>query len=246
VTLRTATREELARYVAGGEPLDKAGAYAFQGEGRAFVARVEGSESNVIGLPLDETLALLACARAALASCAQRGDGAKVIKMNAPDALAALRERVRAAAARAGRDPGAVTLLGVAKGTPSQRVIAAVRAGLADVAENYLQEAAARRAELAQSFAESGAALPRWHFVGRLQRNKARRVVELFDVVHTLDRDELGESLERHAEALGRPLAALVQVNTSGEARRVACRPTAMRELLARRAEPGRTCGSRA
>ncbi len=67
VTLRAATRDELARYVAGGEPLDKAGAYAFQGEGRMLVSRVEGSESNVIGLPLEETLALLACARAALA-----------------------------------------------------------------------------------------------------------------------------------------------------------------------------------
>jgi septum formation protein len=65
VTLRAATRAELARYVAGGEPLDKAGAYAFQGEGRAFVSGVEGSESNVIGLPLEETLVLLACARAA-------------------------------------------------------------------------------------------------------------------------------------------------------------------------------------
>jgi septum formation protein len=67
VTLRAAGRDELARYVAGGEPLDKAGAYAYQGEGGTFVSRVEGSESNVIGLPLEETLALLACARAALA-----------------------------------------------------------------------------------------------------------------------------------------------------------------------------------
>jgi septum formation protein len=66
VTLRAATREELARYVAGGEPLDKAGAYAFQGEGRRLVSRVEGSESNVIGLPLEESLALIACARAAI------------------------------------------------------------------------------------------------------------------------------------------------------------------------------------
>jgi septum formation protein len=60
VTLRAATREELRAYVASGEPLDKAGAYALQGEGRRFVSRVEGSESNVIGLPLDEALALLA------------------------------------------------------------------------------------------------------------------------------------------------------------------------------------------
>jgi septum formation protein len=67
VTMRAATRDEVANYVAGGEPLDKAGAYAFQGDGRVFVSSVEGSESNVIGLPLEETLALLACARAALA-----------------------------------------------------------------------------------------------------------------------------------------------------------------------------------
>jgi septum formation protein len=60
VTLRAASQEELRAYVATGEPLDKAGAYALQGEGRRFVARVEGSESNVIGLPLDEALALLA------------------------------------------------------------------------------------------------------------------------------------------------------------------------------------------
>jgi septum formation protein len=59
VTMRDASAAEVARYVASGEPLDKAGAYALQGTGRNFVLRVEGSESNVIGLPLDETLALL-------------------------------------------------------------------------------------------------------------------------------------------------------------------------------------------
>jgi septum formation protein len=60
VTLRPVAEAELRAYVATGEPLDKAGAYALQGEGRRFVSRVEGSESNVIGLPLEETLALLA------------------------------------------------------------------------------------------------------------------------------------------------------------------------------------------
>ncbi len=60
VTLRPASEVELCAYVRTGEPLDKAGAYALQGAGRRFVSRVEGSESNVIGLPLEETLALLA------------------------------------------------------------------------------------------------------------------------------------------------------------------------------------------
>ena len=59
VTMHPAPPEAIRRYVATGEPLDKAGAYALQGEGRRFVAAVEGSESNVIGLPLEETLALL-------------------------------------------------------------------------------------------------------------------------------------------------------------------------------------------
>jgi septum formation protein len=60
VTLRRADASELRAYVATGEPLDKAGAYALQGEGRRLVQQVEGSESNVIGLPLEETLVLLA------------------------------------------------------------------------------------------------------------------------------------------------------------------------------------------
>jgi len=60
VTMRAADAAEIRAYVATGEPLDKAGAYALQGAGRSFVARIEGSESNVIGLPLEETVALLA------------------------------------------------------------------------------------------------------------------------------------------------------------------------------------------
>lgn len=63
VTMRAAEEPEVRAYVATGEPLDKAGAYAAQGEGRRFVLGIEGSESNVIGLPLEETLALLAAAR---------------------------------------------------------------------------------------------------------------------------------------------------------------------------------------
>jgi septum formation protein len=64
VQMRPASRDEIARYVDTGEPLDKAGAYAIQGAGRTFVTALVGSESNVIGLPMDETLALLIAADA--------------------------------------------------------------------------------------------------------------------------------------------------------------------------------------
>jgi septum formation protein len=59
VVMRDADEAEIRAYVAGGEPLDKAGAYAAQGEGRRFIQHIEGSETNVIGLPMEETLALL-------------------------------------------------------------------------------------------------------------------------------------------------------------------------------------------
>jgi septum formation protein len=64
VTMRDAGRDEIATYVSSGEPMDKAGAYAYQGAGRRFLAKVAGRETNVIGLPMDDALALIARATA--------------------------------------------------------------------------------------------------------------------------------------------------------------------------------------
>jgi septum formation protein len=69
VTLRKADEAELRDYVATGESLDKAGAYALQGAGRRFIAGVEGSETNVIGLPMEETLAMLQEAGVEIPAC---------------------------------------------------------------------------------------------------------------------------------------------------------------------------------
>ncbi len=152
--------------------------------------------------------------------------------MSAADALSAVRARVHSAAARADRLTAPVTLVGVAKGTPAERVLSAVRAGLGDVGENYLQEATAHRSELSKRLAETDIAPPRWHFIGRLQRNKARAVAQSFDVVHTLDRPELGNALERGAADAGRTLEALIQVNVSGEAQKGGAAPEAVPALL--------------
>ena len=141
--------------------------------------------------------------------------------------LEALEGRVAAAAARAGRDPAEVTLLGVAKRVAPERVAAALTAGLRDLGENYLQEAVERRGALGP---EAGAA--RWHFIGRLQRNKARAAAAHFDVVQTLDRASLGAALDRGAAAAGRRLDVLVQVNTSGEAQKGGVAPERLPELL--------------
>jgi pyridoxal phosphate enzyme (YggS family) len=147
--------------------------------------------------------------------------------------LAAVRARVAAAARRAGRDPAEVTLVGVSKRIRAEAVVAAVKAGLGHVGENYVQEAAAKIAAVA----ERTAAPPRWHLVGRLQRNKARDAVLLFDLIETLDRIDLARELARRAEAAGRRLPVLLQVNLSREPQKGGVAPEGAEDLLGSCAE---------
>jgi hypothetical protein len=153
------------------------------------------------------------------------GDGSDALAAR----LAALRERIAAAARRAGRDPGEITLVGVSKRVPAERVAAAVAAGLRDVGESFVQEARAKIPEVAARVAER----PRWHLVGRLQRNKARDAAALFDWVHGVDREDLARELDRRAAQAGRTLAVLLQVNLSGEAQKGGAAPDAVPGLLA-------------
>jgi pyridoxal phosphate enzyme (YggS family) len=147
--------------------------------------------------------------------------------------LAALRERIAAAARRAGRAPEEVTLVGVAKRQPAESIVAAVAAGLRDVAENFVQEARDKWPAVRAALAERGLEAPRLHFVGRLQTNKARAAAALFDCVQSVDRVELARELSRRAEAAGRRLEALVQVNLSGEPQKGGAPPEALEALLA-------------
>ncbi len=148
------------------------------------------------------------------------------------EALARVRERVERAAKRVGRDPDEIVLVGVCKGQPRERVEAALRAGLRDLGENYVQEALRRRLELKAFLDSECIPSPRWHGVGRLQRNKARDAVRSFDLVHTLDRRELAHELARRAGEAGRRLDVLLQVNLSGEPQKAGVAPQALRELL--------------
>lgn len=124
------------------------------------------------------------------------------------------------AARRAGRDPAGVRLVAVTKQVPADVVRAAVTAGCEELGENRVQEAAAKIPLVAgaTSGSASGAA-PRWHLIGPLQSNKARRAVELFDVVEAVDSLELAARLDRLAQELrpGRPLPILLEVNVDAD-----------------------------
>ena len=127
--------------------------------------------------------------------------------------IAALHARIERAAQRASRDPGGVKLVAVSKTFGADRVLEAADAGLSVFGENRVQEAAEKLPEVAKRVRGK----LEWHLVGRLQRNKARRAVELFDVIESVDRPELARALARAAEALGRRPRVLVQVNLDDE-----------------------------
>ncbi len=125
--------------------------------------------------------------------------------------LAAVEARIATACRDAGRDRGDLTLVVVTKTFPADDVTRLAAAGVVDVGENKDQEAAAKAAELA------GLRL-RWHFVGQLQRNKARSVARYADVVHSVDRAPLVQALGRGAEDAQRELGVLVQVDLDDRA----------------------------
>jgi len=147
--------------------------------------------------------------------------------------IAAVRERIARAAERAGRAAESIRLIGVAKRVPAERVAAAVRAGLGDVGENYVQEARAKLPEVRALLERTGHNPPKWHFIGQLQRNKAGAVASDFDAVQTVDRERLGRDLDRRAASAGRTLEVLLQVDLSGESTKGGVAPDALGALLA-------------
>jgi PLP dependent protein len=124
--------------------------------------------------------------------------------------LADVRERIVRAADRAGRDPSAVRLVAVSKTFGADHVRIAAEAGQVDFGENRVQEAIDKM-DLTQDLAIH------WHLVGHLQSNKAKKAASRFDMIHSLDRADLGETLDRAASSAQRQLRVLVQVDLAGE-----------------------------
>jgi pyridoxal phosphate enzyme (YggS family) len=140
--------------------------------------------------------------------------------------LAAVRHRITVAARGANRDPAEITLIGVGKSQPLERIAAAIDAGLSDLGENYLQEARAHIDGLA------GRAVVR-HFIGPLQSNKTREVAQLFDWVHTVDRIRVAERLAAQRPESKPPLAVCIQVRLGDEPTKSGVPPTGAVALAA-------------
>ncbi len=126
--------------------------------------------------------------------------------------LADIQTRLEAACVRHGRDPADVTLIAVSKVQPDARVEAVLNEGCRVFGENRVQEAQGKWPDFKARF--DGIEL---HLIGPLQTNKARAAMELFDVIHTVDRPKLAHTLARLADDLGRCPDIFIQVNTGDE-----------------------------
>jgi pyridoxal phosphate enzyme (YggS family) len=127
--------------------------------------------------------------------------------------LQEIQGRIRTAALAGGREPASVRLVAVSKTRPAGDVIEAFRAGQSVFGENYVQELAAKAAEVAVV-----AEKVEWHFIGHLQSNKVKQIAGVVTMIHSVDRLSLAEEISHQWGRLGRCCDILVQVNLSGEA----------------------------
>lgn len=135
-------------------------------------------------------------------------------------------KRIETAARGRNRSPEDITLIAISKTHPTETLRAAIGAGITDLGENRVQEAEGKINELGRSAA-------RWHLVGHLQANKARRAVSLFDVIHSLDSIALAERLDRLCAAGGRAeLPVLIQIDLGGEETKTGIDPRQLPGLL--------------
>lgn len=141
--------------------------------------------------------------------------------------LAVVRGRIAAACLSCGRDPQSVELVAVSKTQPIASVRAAYAAGQRVFGENYVQELVSKAAACADL---EGI---RWHFIGHLQRNKAKDVARVGATIETVDSVRLAEALNERATQDGRSLAVFLQVNVDGEAQKSGCAPAEVGAIVA-------------
>lgn len=138
--------------------------------------------------------------------------------------LTSIREKISEAAVKGGYDPGDVKLVAVTKNVSTGVINEAVKTGITDLGENRLQEALPKIAGLPEDI--------NWHFIGYLQTNKVKDVIDNFSLIHSLDRWKLAQALEKRAQQTDTDVAALVQINTSGEETKYGLAPEELEDFL--------------
>jgi pyridoxal phosphate enzyme (YggS family) len=144
--------------------------------------------------------------------------------MNISANLQQVQKMITAAALRSGRDPAAIRLIAVTKYSGIEQINEAIQAGITEIGENRIQDAQYKFPALAAPVTR--------HLIGSLQRNKVKVALELFDIIHSLDRPELAQEIAKHAVASGRRIPVLIQVNIAAEESKHGIAPDGAAALL--------------
>lgn len=126
--------------------------------------------------------------------------------------IAAVREEIAKAAARAKRSVDEITLVAVSKTMPLEYIRAAMAAGVKDFGENRIEEAESK----VHAF-DNNAIRPRWHMIGHIQSRKVKDIVPVFDVVHSVERLKIAQKLSEQVQAAGKVMPIFLEINISGE-----------------------------
>lgn len=144
--------------------------------------------------------------------------------MSIADNILDVRRRIDSAMARAGRSGEAVTVVAASKTAGAEAIREVIDAGIADIGENRLQDALPKVRAIGPG--------PKWHFIGYLQRNKVRHVVEFADLIQSVDRVSLLEEIERRAAKNGKTQRILIEVNVAGEEAKAGVDPPQLGDML--------------
>lgn len=144
--------------------------------------------------------------------------------MSIADNILDVRRRIDSAMVRAGRSGEAVTVVAASKTAGAEAIREVIDAGIADIGENRLQDALPKVRAIGLG--------PKWHFIGYLQRNKVRHVVEFADLIQSVDRVSLLEEIERRAAKNGKTQRILIEVNVAGEEAKAGVDPPQLGDML--------------
>jgi len=145
----------------------------------------------------------------------------KMVKEN----LASVRKRIEEAAKRSGREPGSVRLIAVTKEADIDQAREAVEAGVTEVGESRVKDAAEKR-ELLDGH------LLTWHMIGHLQSNKAKDTVKIFSLIHSVDSVKLAYTIDKEAKKINKVQDILIEVNVSGEEGKFGIKPEELPNFL--------------
>lgn len=141
---------------------------------------------------------------------------------------------VKEAADKAHRDLNDIKIIAVSKTHPADIIQFGAKAGITNIGENYVQELTAKYEELKNSdfFKENVIKIPKIHFIGHLQSNKVKFIIDFVDTIHTVDSVGLASEIQKQCDKINRNIDILLQINTSGEESKSGCEPSEAGNLI--------------